>query len=200
MKFTNKNEFDPSRHEIKPEDCLRERKKNTPPLILDIRPQEDYKAQHLIGAYSLPATFIEQNLNQIPPYAQIILYGDGDNEKTVASVRLMVDNKFTDVSFVEGGADALLEALRQSPDEVILDDLPKEEWEGRIESILNEKVRPTLAADGGGLSVRKIDGDRVYINYEGACRGCASAATGTLNFIKNVLSTSLNHEIEVISA
>jgi len=40
----------------------------------------------------------------------------------------------------------------------------------------------------------------VYINYQGACNGCASAATGTLNFIRNALSTSLNHDIDVVMA
>lgn len=200
MKFTNKNVFEKEKHLISPEVCLKERKKNSPPIILDVRSQDEYKQGHLIGAYSLPAEYIEANLTQIPPYAQIIIYGDSDDEKTAESAKLMVDNRFTDVSFVEGGIDKLMEALKASSDEVILSDLPQEEWEGRIETVLNEKVRPTLASDGGGLTVVKIENDKVYINYEGACRGCASAATGTLNFIKNALSTSLNHDIEVISA
>jgi len=200
MKFTNKNVFEASRHAISPEACLKERRKNMAPIILDIRSQEDYKSRHLVGAYSFPGEYLKDNLNQIPPYAQIILYGDNDDERTIGFVRLLVENKFSDVSYVMGGAEKLLSALSAAEDEVILGDLPKEEWPKRIETILNEKVRPTLASDGGGLSVIKIEEDRVFINYEGACRGCASAATGTLNFIRHTLSTSLNHEIEVISA
>jgi len=200
MKFTNENVFDKQRHSIEPEACLKERKKNMPPIILDIRSQSDYEKNHLVGAYSFPAEFIKDNISQIPPYAQIILYGDEDNDKTADSVKLLLDNRFTDVSFVKGGVEKLLDALHNSDEEVILKDLPKDEWESKIEDVLSEKVRPTLAADGGGLKVLKIETDKVYINYEGACRGCASAATGTLNFIKNTLSTSLNHEIQVISA
>ncbi len=200
MKFTNKNVFEPTKHAIEPEVCLKERRKNMPPIILDIRTQDDYKVSHLIGAYSFPGEYLKDNLNQIPPYAQIILYGGADNEETIEFVKLLVDSKFSDVSYVNGGVEKLLAALNSADDEVILTSLPKEEWPQKIEAILNEKVRPTLAADGGGLSVLKIEEDKVFINYEGACRGCASAATGTLNFIRNTLSTSLNHDIEVIQA
>ena len=200
MKFTNKNVFEASRHEITPEQCLKERKKNMPPIILDIRSQDDYKAQHLIGAYSLPVEKLENSLTQIPPYAQVILYADGNDENTAKSVELMVKNKFTDVSYVKGGVEKLMEAIKNADDEIILGDFPEEQWEAKIEGVLNEKIRPTLAADGGGLQVVKIEKEKVHIHYEGACRGCASAATGTLNFIRNTLSTSLNHEIDVIMA
>ncbi|MCP4751538.1 MAG: hypothetical protein GY866_11640 [Proteobacteria bacterium] len=200
MKFTNKNVFDQSKHTIDAEACLNERKKNMPPIILDIRTQDDYKKEHLVGAHSFPAEYLKDNMTQIPPYAQIILYGDENDDQTAENVKLLIDNRFTDVSLVQGGIGQLLSTLKDSKDELILADLPKEEWEGKIEGVLNEKVRPTLAADGGGLQVVKIEGDKVYINYEGACSGCASAATGTLNFIRQTLSTSLNHEIEVIQA
>jgi len=200
MKFVNKNVFDQSRHVIDPIICLKERKKNTPPIILDIRPQDEYKVGHLIGAYSLPAEFLQSNLSQIPPYAQIVLYGDEKDDSTVEQVELLVNNKFSDVSFVKGGYAELAEALKNAKDEMILANIPKEEWPTIIEKVLNDKVRPTLAADGGGLSVIKIEEDNVYINYEGACSGCASAATGTLSFIKNALSISLNHDINVISS
>ena len=200
MKFTNKNVFEASKHEITPEQCLKERKKNMPPIILDLRSQEAYKKEHLIGAYSLPAENLKDMLTQIPPYAQIILYGDDNDAAAAESVELMVNNRFTDVSYVKGGVDALMSALKNASDEIILSQFPEEQWEAKIEGVLNEKIRPTLAADGGGLQVVKIEKERVHIHYEGACQGCASAATGTLNFIRNTLSTSLNHEIDVVMA
>jgi Fe-S cluster biogenesis protein NfuA/rhodanese-related sulfurtransferase len=200
MKFTNKNVFEAERHAIQPEQCLKERKKKMPPIILDIRSKEDYANDHLIGSYSFPEEHLKTNLTQIPPYAQVILYADSDDQKTVESVKLLVDNKFTDVSYVEGGLEKLLAAIKDSKEEIILSDFPEEEWSAKIESILNEKIRPVLASDGGGLEVVKIEKDQVFINYQGACQGCASAATGTLNFIKNTLSTSLNHEIDVVMA
>ena len=94
----------------------------------------------------------------------------------------------------------MLSTLKESKDEIILTDIPESHWQEKIEGVLSDKVRPALANDGGGLQIVKIEQNKVYIHYEGACSGCASAATGTLNFIRNTLSTSLNHEVDVIMA
>ncbi len=200
MKFKNKNVFDKAKHTIDPENCLKERKGARPPIILDLRSEAEYQKEHLAGAYTFPAENLKANLMQIPPYAQVILYGDGDDAQTAEYAKLLVDNKITDVVYVKGGIGGLLTAMKNSDDETILADVPKEQWEAKIENVLNEKVRPVLASDGGGLQVIKIEDDKVHIHYEGACSGCASAATGTLNFIKNTLSISLNHDIDVIAA
>ena len=200
MKFTNKNVFEAARHEIEASQCLRERKKNMPPIILDIRSKEEYDEQHLVGSYSFPEKYLKDNYNQIPPYAQIILYAENDDTATAQAVELLINNRFTDVSYVKGGIASLMDAIKNSADEIILSELPEDQWEAKIEGILDERIRPTLASDGGGLQVIKIEKDIIHIHYEGACHGCASAATGTLNFIKNTLSTSLNHEINVVMA
>jgi NifU-like protein len=39
----------------------------------------------------------------------------------------------------------------------------------------------------------------VVINYGGACRGCASAATGTLGYIEKTLQEQLDSSIRVIT-
>ena len=178
MKFVNRNEFNQADHQITPETCLDERKQsNMPPIILDLREEAEYQEKHLVGSYSMPASVLKDNLLRIPPYARIILYGGGNDEETTDSVKMMVENKFSNVAFVTGGVDSILESLSASEDEVILANVPKENWGEKIESTLDNKVRPALAADGGGLEVVKIEEDKVYINYQGACNGCASAAT-----------------------
>jgi len=200
MKFVNKNDFDESNHAIEAKEVLEERRKPTAPIILDVRSKDDYDGNHLVGAHSLPPELLKTTFKQIPLYAKIILYGDAEDAKTAESAKLLVDNRFNDVSFVKGGLDNIMAALESSPDEIVLANIPEEEWGAKIEDVLTEKVRPTLASDGGGLTVAKIDGAKVYINYQGACSGCASAATGTLNYIRHTLSTALNHDIEVIMA
>jgi Fe-S cluster biogenesis protein NfuA len=46
----------------------------------------------------------------------------------------------------------------------------------RIEKVLNEKVRPELRADGGGIVVVGIDPDNiVQVRLTGACEGCPSS-------------------------
>lgn len=44
-----------------------------------------------------------------------------------------------------------------------------------IESVLDEHVRPLLAAHGGGLKVERVEGGIVYFELMGKCVGCAAA-------------------------
>ena len=56
-----------------------------------------------------------------------------------------------------------------------------------IESVLDQFVRPALAADGGGVEVMDFLNNTVYISYSGHCAGCAGALHGTLSFIQATL-------------
>ena len=71
-----------------------------------------------------------------------------------------------------------------------------------VEKVLDEKVRPSLLKDGGNLEVvdmKEADGlTTVYIEYLGACRGCASAAIGTLAFVEEHLKKELDERIRVL--
>ncbi len=57
----------------------------------------------------------------------------------------------------------------------------------QINEILDKKVRPALAGDGGGLTVLGIDGYTVKIRYQGACGTCPTAINGTLMAIEGLL-------------
>ena len=200
MKFTNQNVFDETLHAMDAKVCLAQRKKSSaPPIIIDLRSPEEYSAGHLAGAHSLPAVHLKDYVRQLPPYAKIILYADRD-EVAIESVRFLKNSNFGDLKYVVGGYGKLVETLKAEEDEIFLNHFPKEDWKSQIERVLAEKVRPALAADGGGLRIEKVEDSKVYIHYEGACSGCPSAKTGTLNFIRNALSISLNHDIEVVIA
>jgi len=46
----------------------------------------------------------------------------------------------------------------------------------RIERVLDERVRPDLQSDGGGIELVGIDQDRiVQVRLTGACQGCSSS-------------------------
>jgi Fe-S cluster biogenesis protein NfuA len=69
----------------------------------------------------------------------------------------------------------------------------------RINEILDQRVRPALAGDGGGLQVTGLDGLTLKIRYQGACGSCPSSIRGTLVAIENLLRRELNSSIEVVS-
>jgi Fe-S cluster biogenesis protein NfuA len=69
----------------------------------------------------------------------------------------------------------------------------------RINQILNEKVRPGLAMDGGGLEVLGLNGKKLLISYQGACGSCPSSLAGTLMAIEHMLREEVDPELEVMS-
>ncbi len=68
----------------------------------------------------------------------------------------------------------------------------------RINSILDKRVRPALAGDGGGLEILGMEGNNLLIRYQGACDNCPSAIHGTLVAIENLLNRELNEDINVV--
>ncbi len=66
--------------------------------------------------------------------------------------------------------------------------------------MLDQKVRPALAGDGGGLQVLGIEGFTVKIRYQGACGSCPSSISGTLMAIEGLLKRDVNPSINVVAA
>jgi Fe-S cluster biogenesis protein NfuA len=70
----------------------------------------------------------------------------------------------------------------------------------KINEILDQRVRPALAGDGGGLQVVGLEGNIVKIRYQGACGSCPSAISGTLMAIEGLLRRDINPTLEVVAA
>jgi NFU1 iron-sulfur cluster scaffold homolog, mitochondrial len=68
-----------------------------------------------------------------------------------------------------------------------------------IEALLDERIRPYLAGDGGWLEVVELANNTLKIRYEGACGSCPSSLTGTLMAIENMIKDEIDPEIEVIA-
>ena len=69
----------------------------------------------------------------------------------------------------------------------------------QINELLDEKIRPFLASDGGWLEVVELENSTLKIRYEGACGSCPSSLTGTLMAIENMIKEEIDPEIEVIA-
>jgi Fe-S cluster biogenesis protein NfuA len=67
-----------------------------------------------------------------------------------------------------------------------------------IETLLDDRIRPFLASDGGWLEVIELEGNTLKVRYEGACGTCPSSLTGTLIAIENMIKDEINPDIEVI--
>lgn len=69
----------------------------------------------------------------------------------------------------------------------------------RINAVLDEKIRPGLAGDGGGLEIIGLTDKRLMISYQGACGSCPSSIGGTLMAIEHMLREDVDPDLEVIS-
>lgn len=70
---------------------------------------------------------------------------------------------------------------------------------GEINNLLDERIRPYLAGDGGWLEVVSLEDHVLSIRYEGACGSCPSSLTGTLMAIENMLKVEIDPELEVLA-
>lgn len=68
-----------------------------------------------------------------------------------------------------------------------------------INALLDERIRPYLASDGGWLEVLELEDKTLKIRYEGACGSCPSSLTGTLMAIENMIKEEIDPEIEVVA-
>jgi Fe-S cluster biogenesis protein NfuA len=69
----------------------------------------------------------------------------------------------------------------------------------QINDLLDAKVRPGLAGDGGGLEIISLEDKRLTIRYQGACGSCPSSLSGTLYAIEHMLKDEIDPDLEVIS-
>ena len=69
----------------------------------------------------------------------------------------------------------------------------------QIEALLDERIRPYLASDGGWLEILDLEDKTLKIRYQGACGSCPSSLTGTLMAIENMIKDEIDSEIEVIA-
>lgn len=69
----------------------------------------------------------------------------------------------------------------------------------QINELLDERIRPYLASDGGWLEVLDLEDKILKIRYQGACGSCPSSLTGTLMAIENMIKDEIDSEIEVVA-
>lgn len=68
-----------------------------------------------------------------------------------------------------------------------------------IDEILDRTIRPGLQMDGGDVEVLDLEGHILTVRYLGACGGCPSSMTGTLEAIKSILRDEYHGDLEVIA-
>lgn len=71
------------------------------------------------------------------------------------------------------------------------------EIENQIIELLDERVRPMVAMDGGDIVFDRFEDGIVYLEMQGACSGCPSSTATLKSGIENMLKHYIPEVIEV---
>ena len=93
-------------------------------------------------------------------------------------------------------ADATLDGAAENAGHAAHDG-PDTEIVGQIKELLDTRVRPAVAQDGGDITFHGFDRGVVYLHMQGACAGCPSSTLTLKMGIENLLRHYIPEVIEV---
>ena len=70
---------------------------------------------------------------------------------------------------------------------LIADEETSDELEKRIKKLLNEKIRPAVAKDGGDIKFKEFKNGIVKVELQGSCSGCPSSTLTLKQGVQNLL-------------
>ena len=79
------------------------------------------------------------------------------------------------------------DAANGASEAAVHDDPADAEIVAQIQELLDTRVRPAVARDGGDIIYRGFDKGTVYLHMQGACSGCPSSTATLKNGIENLL-------------
>ena len=90
--------------------------------------------------------------------------------------------------------DEIINSLNEYVDKTILDqekskklDVNKDETVKKIIDVLNTKIRPAVARDGGDIKFKSFDNGIVKVELQGSCSGCPSSLMTLKQGVQNLL-------------
>ncbi len=74
-----------------------------------------------------------------------------------------------------------------------------EDLKPAVSSIIDTKIAPMLARDGGAIELLDVIDSKIFIQLQGACVGC-SASSSTLKFIvEKEIRAAIHPELQIIN-
>lgn len=74
-----------------------------------------------------------------------------------------------------------------------------EDLQSPVSSIIEKKIAPMLARDGGAIELLTIKNARVYVQLKGACIGCSASGSTLKYVVEKELKTAIHPELEIIN-
>jgi Fe-S cluster biogenesis protein NfuA len=115
---------------------------------------------------------------------------DGDWYRIKPAVLATIMEHFTagrPVVLTDVAATAAMEASQEDEDEVV----------AQIKELLETRVRPAVAQDGGDIIFHDFEDGVVYLHMQGSCSGCPSSTATLKAGIENMLRYYIPEVVEV---
>lgn len=68
-----------------------------------------------------------------------------------------------------------------------------------VKDIIEKKIAPMLAQDGGSIALLNIIDGKVYIQLRGACVGCAASGSTLKYVVDKELKAYIHPEIKIVN-
>ena len=192
------SDMDLSKLELTAPDFLAARQENPPPSVIDLRDTAAYEAAHLSGSRLIPLSYLAEEAIFFAPGRRYLLYG-ASAEQARSGAQLLAQRGLKQVGFYAGAYEPLQAQLLAETGALWLERNPQQDWPGLIEQVLDQRVRPMLEQDGGGLHLAELQGDKLYVDFTGNCKDCESSRTATLRLVQMSLCVGLNRDLKVIA-
>ena len=116
-------------------------------------------------------------------------------------------NKYDEVSWedIKHIIISLINDFYSSGKEFVIDNDPNEsaenfdEIEKKIIQILEEKIRPAVAKDGGDIKFKEFKDGKVKVELQGSCSGCPSSTLTLKQGVQNLLCHYIPEVKEVLA-
>ena len=116
-------------------------------------------------------------------------------------------NKYDDISWdeIKHIVISLINDFYSSGEEFVIDKSPFEsdqnlgEIEKKIVQILDQKIRPAVAKDGGDIKFKEFKDGVVIVQLQGSCSGCPSSTMTLKQGVQNLLCHYLPEVKEVVA-
>ncbi len=141
---------------------------------------------------------LAKELIEMPGVTQVHFFGNvltvtQDKKQDWSKLDTLVQEKI--IAFVENHDPNFID----KPEEVHHERIEETPEIKKINEIMDRTIRPSLQMDGGDIEVLDLDGDILTIRYLGACGGCPSSMTQTLEALNSILRAEYNENIEVVT-
>ena len=89
------------------------------------------------------------------------------------------------------------EAVMAEGDEIAFGEDGDDEISAQIKELIDTRVRPAVAQDGGDIIFRGFEDGVVYLHMQGSCSGCPSSTATLKHGIENMLRYYVPEVVEV---